>query len=390
MSVYKRGRAYHFEFQYKGRRYRGSTGQQNELDARDVEATERLRVRRQAHGIETGPDDTPSLQDWAEIYYATISKRVKRPEAQALLIQVALRFWGARPTDPAKVHTDGTYHDLRLGDVVANAGWILKWEEWIDQRHWSPQTRNHYRSLMLQMFQLAISPLYRRQTGIVSNPFAGQWRDPVRGRESVLSKDELVAILGAASWHLRLAIAIALLTPKFRLGNILALEWGTHVSADYSRIRVEDHKTAHVTDKPLVAHVPEQLREILTEARRRDPKAKFVVTYQGRRIHQLRNAVANAVKRAAKAPQFTHLTYGRAAERGITFHTLRHTAATFLAELDISPDKRMPMMGHRTIASTMRYTHLSADEAATSEALSAALPLKDLVLTKGRRPRKTA
>lgn len=391
MSVHKRGGStYHYEFQYQGRRYRGTTGQENELDARDVEATARLRVRRQAHGIETGPEDSPSFQDWAEIYYATIRKRVKRPEAQVFLIRNALRFWGAKPTEAAKVHPKGEYHDLRLGDVVSNPGWILKWEEWLDRRGWSAQTKNHHRSVLHQFFQLAISPLYRRQTGITTNPFTGQWRDQVRGRESVLSKEDLSAILEAASWHLRLAIAIAMLTPKFRIGNILALTWAGHVSPDYSRLSVAEHKTDHHTGRPLVAHVPEQLREILKEARRRDPKGKYVVTYQGRRIHQLSASVAGAVKRAATNPQFRHLTYGRDTARGITFHTLRHTAATFLADMNVSPDKRQQILGHRSIGSTMRYTHLSEHEATTAELLSVSLPLKDLVLAKGRRPRKTA
>ncbi len=66
---------------------------------------------------ETEQLETPRFQDWAEIYYATISKRVKRADAKKFLIQGALRFWGAKPADAAKVHAAGEYHDLRLGDV---------------------------------------------------------------------------------------------------------------------------------------------------------------------------------------------------------------------------------------------------------------------------------
>ena len=42
----------------------------------------------------------------------------------------------------------------------------------------------------------------------------------------------------------------------------------------------------------------------------------------------------------------------------MTFHTLRHTAASMLAELGEPEAIRKEVMGHRNIATTQKYTHL--------------------------------
>jgi integrase len=50
--------------------------------------------------------------------------------------------------------------------------------------------------------------------------------------------------------------------------------------------------------------------------------------------------------------------YGRFIDDGVTFHTLRHTAATILAELEVGEGKRKAVMGHRHLGTTQKYTHL--------------------------------
>jgi site-specific recombinase XerC len=75
------------------------------------------------------------------------------------------------------------------------------------------------------------------------------------------------------------------------------------------------------------------------------------------------------------------LPYGRFVDDGVTFHTLRHTAATILAELEVSESKRKAeTMGHRHMMTTQKYTHLRPMRSRPIvEALSAVLPISDLV-----------
>jgi integrase-like protein len=73
------------------------------------------------------------------------------------------------------------------------------------------------------------------------------------------------------------------------------------------------------------------------------------------------------------------LPFGRAVD-GATFHTLRHTAASLLAELGEPEAIRKEVMGHRNIATTQRYTHLRpVHEIPAHERLAEAVPIADLV-----------
>ena len=70
----------------------------------------------------------------------------------------------------------------------------------------------------------------------------------------------------------------------------------------------------------------------------------------------------------------------RRAADGATFHTLRHTAASLLAELGEPEAIRKEVMGHRNIATTQRYTHLRpVHEIPAHERLAEAVPIADLV-----------
>lgn len=389
---------WHYKFVYQGTRYRGTTGQMSKRDAEAFEADVKRRVRRLAAGIETErPGEGPRFQDWAEIYYLDAAAKVKAPDRIKDLTRVGLRFWGARPAGEAPDPTR-PYHDLRLTDVVADPSWLLRWEEWLAstkldaprtgkrfakvplrKRVWSAQTKNQYRSWLSRMFHLAMSPAYRLQTGILSNPMVGTWRDRARGRQVVINVDDLLAIMNAASYHLRLAIAIGMLAPKLREGNILSLRYDTHIDPDYRYIRLDDHKTdQHGDGAPMVAPISKQLAAIFQADRKRRPLAKYVIAYQGKPVKGLEVAMRGAVERAAVTRP--HLQYGRFTRQGITFHTVRHSAATLLAELNVSPEKRQKAMGHLRFETTMAYTHLHPiGEIETAETLSQALPLIDVV-----------
>ena len=75
-----------------------------------------------------------------------------------------------------------------------------------------------------------------------------------------------------------------------------------------------------------------------------------------------------------------------ARSEGATFHTLRHTAASLLAELGEPEAIRKEVMGHRNIATTQRYTHLRpVHEIPAHERLADAVPIADLVTAARKR-----
>jgi integrase len=381
MAVYKRGTYYHYAFEFKGQRYRGTTKQRTLKDANTAEALIRRQVEQEAAGIAIPrAEHSPRFQDWADVYYAHASTKMGRPERVDILLRIVLRFWGARPRDRKywpRPEEAAPFHDLRLADAVNDPEWIERFEQWMVDRGIAGQTKNQYRSVVSQMYHLARKPAYRKRTGITSNPFDGIDRDKGGRSTFALTVEQAQATLAAASYHVRLAIGIAALAPKLRRSNILGLRWGVHIDKALNYITVEQHKTAEKTKRPLVIPITAQLRTILLDAKARNPRAVHVVTYRGQPVKDVRGGLKAAMIQAG-------VPYGR--YTGATFHSLRHAAATWMAELDISPEKRQKAMGHEDMATTNRYTHLRPTvEAPVLEQLSAALPIADLITRPGRR-----
>ena len=175
------------------------------------------------------------------------------------------------------------------------------------------------------------------------NPFVGIYRDPVVSRRVTVTPDELRRWISHASYHVRLAVAIGALAPKLRLQSILGLTWREHVDLVAGVLTVWQHKTARRTGAPQVFPITAPLRLILEDARRRWPRATHVVTYRSRPVSQIHGGVQGALERAG-------LPHGRA--NGITFHTLRHSAATVLVrELGLAQARHG--MGHQRLETTL-------------------------------------
>jgi integrase len=181
------------------------------------------------------------------------------------------------------------------------------------------------------------------------------------------------------SYHARLAVSIAALAPKLRLKNILELEWDEHLDRGFTTITVWDHKTVDHTGAPLVTPSSEQLRTILKDARTRHPRQARVVTYHSEPVESIRGAIRGAAADVG-------IPYGRFKAGGVTFHTLRHTAATILARLNVNPWLGRDVIGHEDLETTEGYTHLQLEEQRpVLEQLSTALPIAEIVMRPQRR-----
>ena len=157
---------------------------------------------------------------------------------------------------------------------------------------------------------------------------------------------------------------------------MLALRWQEHIDPDFRFITVHRHKTVKALHRPQVVPISDQLRLILRDARQRTHT--HVVEYRQRPVKTIRGGLRLAVERAG-------LPFGRAIG-GATFHTLRHTAASLLAELGEPEAIRKEVMGHRNIATTQRYTHLRpVHEIPAHERLADAVPIADLVTVARKR-----
>ncbi len=396
MSVFRPTgyKSYRADFVLFGQRHCLNTGLTTKREAQQWEAAEQRKLRERHAGIGQ-PDrvESPRIQEWAEVYIHHARKTQSRPERIEDLLRVALQFWGRRPGRDAM--PDAPYHDLRLGDVVEDPFWIVKFDDWLGTRRTgrtkanpsgrplAGQTKNQYRSVVSQLFDLAAQPTYRTRTQVTANPMRGAFRDrPVR-RSATLTPDEIRRGMAECNLHVRLAMAIAVYAPKLRLGNILALRWNHEVSPDLSVIVVTEHKTARATARPLIVPISAPLRVLLLQVQQQ-ARGPYVVTYRGRPLKTIRNGVRCGFERAG-------LTYGYQDAHGVTFHTLRHAMATLLARLHrvdglgpLSEGDRMRAMGHTRVETTQGYTHVPLeDQVEAVERIAAAVPLADLFIDQG-------
>lgn len=389
MSVYKgKGRkTYQYDFWYHGKRYKDTTHQTTEEAALLVEAKLKLALREKRGGIAL-PGPSPSITAWAGVYYTWCElqrKRVGTPKRLDVIdvqLRVVLRFFGAKPSDPALLPAAGEeapFHDLTLQDLIDEPQWIEDFQAWIDRRNVAGGTRNHYLSRMSCVYTLAMSNAHRKTTGIVFNPFAQIERAPKVHRKVALTPDLVVQWIGAMSYHTRLAVAIAALAPKLRLTNVLQLDRHQHIDAGVTKISMSEHKT-DASGEPLEVPISAQLRDILLDAfARMRPRCTRVVQFRGGPIKSVRAGIAAAAREVG-------IPYGRFTPGGVTFHTLRHTASTLFAALGVNPWLHRDAMGHADLSTTEGYTHLQIEaQRPAHEQLSAVLPIGAAVMRPGRR-----
>lgn len=394
MSVYlptPDSKTYVYDFVWKGQRYKDTTHQTTESEARLVEAKKKLALRQQAGGIATvDVEDTPTFSAWAGTTLAYQSKFITRPDILERTLRMVLAFWGAPPTTPigkAAVPrlelAPRPHHNLRLGDPIVNPHWLEAFELWMTARQVGASARNSYLSACSDIYTCALQPQYRATTGISTNPFAGIRRSPTRTRVVTLTADQILTLVAqltqaprgykdtASRKHIAHALCIAALAPKLRVSTILALEWAKHFDTDMTTITVDDHKTSGATGAPQKVPVSAQLLGILQDIKAAQPPAtRFAITYRDGPVASVKKGLRTAVEAIG-------LTWG--SPDGVTFHVMRHSIATLLANPNLvgalTERLRADVMGHAELRTTQKYTHLNVSvQEGPHEAISAALP----------------
>lgn len=378
MTVYwdPKSKGYRYDFQHRGRRHTSPRGFPLKSEAQEAEAHRRRDLRRQAAGLDPiYAAESPTFHAWANTYLDFLEKRQRVRDIASIehVLRVVLRFWGRKPARDLKPHERGPYHDLRLSDPIVDPARITKFEDWMLARGVAPATKNRYRTALSRLYTVAMLPEFRLATGVTMNPFRAVLRDREQGRTVTLTVPQIRAILHEASPHLRLAIAIAALAPKLRIGAILALTWAD-VDLEGRVIVVAEHKTVGHTGRPLVTPISDQLHAILQVAHSRSRRgARHVIEYRQARIKTIDTGLKAACE-AAGVP------YGLRVH-GATFHTIRHTMASLLARLGVGERLRMESMGHTSVATTQRYTHLvPVDQIEPLRQLSEAVRIDDLLV----------
>lgn len=168
----------------------------------------------------------------------------------------------------------------------------------------------------------------------------------------VLSTDEQVALLQTFNrrWPTKCrnyAMVLTMLRTGLRVGEAVALKW-EHVDFRTRRLIVREGKGA----KDRVVYFDEGVCEAITEWRARSPDSPFVFpTLKGGSMTT--TYARQFVKRAARKADVAEW-------QRVSPHTFRHTCATELLRETGNLRLVQVVLGHSSVSTTQRYTHIAA------------------------------
>jgi integrase len=188
-----------------------------------------------------------------------------------------------------------------------------------------------------------------------ANPLARipKYSERGRARETYLTDDEARALVAAADKDFRPFLVCALAT-GMRLGELLTLTWGS-VDLANRQLTVEPEKTKTSRSRTisLSAWLEEHLRQLLGSDGKADPTARvFRTPADEAYTHwQVRKRLDAAIDGCTVIPPEK--------KPKVSMHVMRHTAASLMVAAGVPIFDVAKILGHSTIAVTMRYAHFA-------------------------------
>ena len=209
----------------------------------------------------------------------------------------------------------------------------------------SGPTVNRYRMAMQSLIRFA------RQKRLLPRGWASPFTDIPQHKENpgkvrFLTPEEEQRLMDAArlqSWVLLpLLIRLAVVT-GLRRGALLGLNWGdVELEGEAPHVKVERTKNGDAHVSPITPDLVGEFKR-MRRARTMDADLIFVSRHLTK-PHDFRHGFNEACKTAGL--------------EGVTFHTLRHTSCSRLAQAGVDILAIAEHAGHRSLSMTRRYSHL--------------------------------
>jgi integrase len=300
--------------------------------AADIRA-ERIRAIRHGEDLPKQKKKAPYFQDVADKYLqwaATNKARGGREDASYYKNHLSSRF------DNKKLDEISTFDLERMKSELLKEGL-------------APASVKHCLVLTRQMYNKATA------WGMYSgpNPIKGvKMPTPQNQRERFLSYDEadrLLKELAKISTQVH-DMALLSLQTGMRAGEIFNLK-GQDLDFENNLISIMDSKNKQARK----TYMTEGVRDILLTVNPEDPTALVFPDRKGNKGVQVSHAFDRTVDRLEFNKGIKDRRYK------VTFHTLRHTFASWLALQGTPIFTISQLMGHKTLSMTQRYSHLSPD-----------------------------
>ena len=250
---------------------------------------------------------------------------------------------GLRGLSLDKIDTAGVY-DLR--DVAAKRGYRFA---------------NKVMGLISSVWNWGL----RRRLNIPDNPVVNiaaiQRPSNLRTVNRAWTQNELKTVLAAAKPHIALPVAIAANT-ALREGDVLDLRWSKY---DGDALAVIQSKTQAKTEGELYLPIHKDLRPLLinakkaAEAKMENDRSEGAIVVDLDPIICLNSRGKPWTADGFKTSFFKLIRKLESEKKigtGLTFHGLRHTVATTLADAGADDRTIAAMTGHKSLAMVQRYT----------------------------------
>jgi integrase len=188
---------------------------------------------------------------------------------------------------------------------------------------------------------------------IGENPCKGvAFPTPNNARQRFLSQDEAARLLESLKQRSPQVARIATMSlyGGMRLGEVLGLSW-SNIDPNKGIIMVQDTKNSE--SRPIF--ITEPIRKIISELDPGEPDQLLFKSRTGNPVQWLSKSFAATVSELNLNEGITDTR-----ER-VTFHTLRHTHASWAVMAGVPLYVVGKALGHRTLTMTARYSHLAPD-----------------------------
>lgn len=209
----------------------------------------------------------------------------------------------------------------------------------------APATVVRYLSSLSAVFEAAIKEWHwteKNPTKLISKPVVSN------SRTRFLSEEECQRLLAACKEsrnpYLYSIVVIGLCT-GMRRGEILNIRF-EDVMLDKRLVVLPKTKNGSIRYVPIVGPAYEEFKKLIDAEEKPDPSFHVFPSLNPERYLDIRTAWQFALKRA-------NIT-------DFTFHSLRHSCASFLAMSGATQRTIAEILGHADLRSSHRYTHLSA------------------------------
>ena len=318
MVVYKRGNNWYIDFTFHGQRIREMIGPSRK-GAEKVIAKRKAGIAENKF-LDVRKDPEPvKFHEFAKEYLQW-DKANKKPSSYSRDLYTMRIF-------------DKEFESKNIQDITT---WQIEKYKTKRREKFKPATVNRELALLKHMFSKAVE--WKRLKENPANKTVKFLKGAVN-RVRYLMPDEFQTALSNCEDFLKPIVIVAVHT-GMRKGEILGLRWD-QVNFEQKIITIVDTKNHERRDIPMDETVKATLRGM-------EKKGDLVFSIKdGKPIYPMK--VHNAFSKALKASNITDFR----------FHDLRHTFASNLVMAGVKIEKVQKLMGHKMIAMTQRYVHLS-------------------------------